>query len=262
MSTDKVYRSVSQHNTYAQCPHRYYLERVKKVWQRPAAWLAQGSAVHEAIEAFEKSGRVMSLEAAQEVFAQSYERHINEAAEVTPNFEYWFASGPYRGAVDIERRYGIGMEQVGKYFDWCEAHPGEVVWVADDGTPGIELEFDMELGDVPVRGFIDLVNVVGGQIQVRDHKTGNQPGDDFQLAVYALALAEVYRIDQPKLGDYWMGKSGKATYPYDLTEWTKEAITERFVELDDNIKSERFDPKPSESVCGFCPVRTSCEFAV
>lgn len=199
-----------------------------------------------------------------------------------PNFEYWFASGPYRGAADIERRFGIGLGQVGKYFDWCEAHPGEVVWVADDGTPGIELEFDIELGvnedsrcaegehvadcecriGVPVRGFIDLVNVVGDQIQVRDHKMGNQPGDDFQLAVYALALAETYGIDQPKLGDYWMGKSGKATYPYDLTEWTKEAITERFVELDDNVKNERFDPKPSESVCGFCPVRTSCDFAV
>src|SRR5262249_30789572 len=52
--------------------HSYYLARVKKAWQKPAAWLPQGSAVYEAAEAWERSGRTMSVEQAQDVFRESY----------------------------------------------------------------------------------------------------------------------------------------------------------------------------------------------
>ena len=259
---EKTYRSVSQHNTYNQCPYRYYLERVEKVWQRPAAWLAQGSAVHEAIEFWERENREASLDDAQNRFRQAYARYIGESTEQTPNFEYWFASGPYRGEQDIERRYYLGLDQVERYFDWVDNHPDDVIWVAPDGTPGIELEFDITLGDVPVRGFVDAIVVVDGELRVRDHKTGNQPGDDFQLAVYSQALADTYGIERPELGDYWMGKSGKATYPYRLDDWSREDLVERFRELDEGIRSERFDPDPEPSKCNFCPVRTSCEYAV
>lgn len=258
----KKYRSVSQLNLYNSCPHRYYLERIAKVWQRPAAWLAQGSAVHEALELFERSGRAMTLEEAQTSFSEAYSRYIEESTEITPNFEYWFASGPYRGEQDTARRHGIGLEQVERYFRWVDLCPPEKVWITPDGVPAVELKFDIELDGIPVTGFIDLVVTDhGGGLIVRDHKTGNKPGDDFQLAVYSLAIAETYGIERPRYGDYWMGKSGKATYPFDLSDWTKERITERFRELDDGVKSERFDPDPEPQKCNFCSVRTSCSFS-
>lgn len=278
-----AYRSVSQLNTYNQCGYRYYLERIAKVWQRPAAWLAQGSAVHEALELFERSGRGMTLDEAQTSFSEAYSRYIGESTEITPNFEYWFASGRYRGEEDTERRHGEGIKQVKRYFDWIETDTNYTPWRTPDGEYAIELKFDIELGGnvddrcaegehvadcecrdgIPVTGFIDLV-VVGqdGDLIVRDHKTGNKPGDDFQLAVYSLAIAETYGIERPRYGDYWMGKSGKATYPFDLSDWTVERITERFRELDDGVKSERFDPDPEPQKCSFCSVRTSCSFAL
>lgn len=265
----KKHRSVSQINQYERCPYSYYLARIKKVWQRPAAWLPQGSAVHEAAERWEKSGRTMTLDEALEVFREAYSRHCNTYCEITPNFQWWFSSGPYTGEVDIERRFGIGLRQVEKYVRWYTDHPEEVIWIAPDGTPGIELGFDIELDGVPIRGFIDAVIQVSaesdpqgvGFVVVRDNKTGNNPGDDFQLAVYAIALAEQFGIEPPALGDYWMGRPGKPTHPYDLTEWPRARVSAKFAELEENIQAERFDPKPDPKRCNFCDVNLSCEFS-
>ncbi len=256
------HRSVSQLKLYERCPHAYYLSRVEKVWQRPAAWLGQGSAVHEAAEAYERSGRTMTLEAMQDVFRDSYAKHINEACETTPNFEYWFKSGPYGGELDVARRYQIGLEQCERYIRWYENNPQEVIWIAPDGTPGIELGFDIDLDGVLVRGFIDAVIDNGGDVIVRDNKTGNHPGDDFQLGVYGVALAEQFGIEPPTAGDYWMGKSGKATHPFKISEWTRDRVAGVFAELEDNITAGRFDPTPSPDVCRFCDVSSSCDYAV
>jgi len=256
-------RSVSQLKQYEKCPYSYFLARIRnpRAWRRPAAWLPQGSAVHAAIEAWERSGRSMSLEAAQAVFRVEYSREVASYTKITPNFEWWSKSGPYGGKKDLARRFEIGMEQVEKYIRWATNHPYEVVWISPDGTPGIELGFDMDLDGVMVRGFIDLIIVdEDGNLRVRDHKTGNQPGDDFQLGVYGLALAETYGIEQPAIGDYWMGKPGKPTYPYDISEWTKDRVTEVFHELEENIQAGNFDPHPDVDRCKFCDVSDACEF--
>lgn len=255
------HRSVSQLKLYERCPYAYRLSRIDKVWQRPAAWLPQGSAVHEAAEAYERSGRQLSLDQTQDVFRTSYEHHVNSYCDVTPDFQAWFRSGPYAGDVDVERRYNIGLEQTAKYVVWYEQYPDEVIWIAPDGTPGIEIGFDIDLDGVQVRGFIDAVIVRDGEVIVRDNKTGNKPGDDFQLAVYAVALEQSYGIPRPTAGDYWMGRTGKPTALYDLSEWTRERVAAKFRELEDNIQAGRFEPDPEPAKCRFCDVAASCDFA-
>lgn len=220
--------------------------------------------MHEAAEAYEKgkvSGEPLTVHDAQDVFRESYQTHINEACEVTPNFEYWFASGPYQGEEDIERRYGIGLQQVEKFVNWTETHPEDVVWIAEDGTPGIEIGFDIDLDGVKVRGFIDavLMNGCGDEVHVRDLKTGNQPGDDFQLGVYGVALAEQYGVIATT-GDYWMGKSGKPTYPFKIGEWTRERVSERFHDLEEKLQAGDFPALPDQRVCNFCDVAAHCEY--
>lgn len=217
--------------------------------------------MHEAAEAYERSGRQMTLEQTQDVFRESYANHVNAYCETTPNLQAWFRSGPYAGDVDIERRYGIGLEQTAKYIDFYSAYPDEVIWIAPDGTPGIEIGFDVDLDGVQVRGFIDAVIVrPDGTVLVRDNKTGNKPGDDFQLAVYAVALAIQFGVDQPQVGDYWMGRTGEPTTTYDLSGWTREKVSAKFRELEDNITAGSFDPLPEKSKCMFCDVSASCDF--
>ncbi|CAM4518933.1 PD-(D/E)XK nuclease family protein [Nocardia ninae] len=256
--------SVSQHKTYERCSYGYYLERIEGVWQRPAAWLSQGTAFHEAAEAYERSGRAMTVPEMQEVFRESYAHETNKMADETPNLAYWFSSGPYAGPQDIERRYGIGLEQVERYPAWYEKHPNEVIWIDPDGEPGIELGFVVDLDGITVRGFIDAVilDETTGRMRVRDNKSGNQPGDDFQLGTYSAALAVKYGIEQPSIGDYWMARTGKPTFDYDLAEWTVDRVTEEFHQLAANIEAARFIPDPEPSKCRFCSVASSCEFSM
>lgn len=256
-------RSVSQVNAWRRCSYAVYLERVKRVWQRPAAWLPQGTAVHKAAEEYERSGRLMPLDEAQDVFRESYAEEVNRYCEGTPNFDYWFASGPYKGEADIERRYGIGLGQVENYLNYYQGKGNrEWIWTAPDGTKGIELPFEVDLDGITVRGYIDAVIIHPDHgLLVRDNKTGNKPGDDFQLKVYAVALETLYGVEA-KTGDYWMGRTGEPTkVPYDLTRITTDEVVEEFHKVDEEIKSEVFVPTDDKSKCDFCPVSSSCPFA-
>ncbi|QKT07917.1 PD-(D/E)XK nuclease family protein [Gordonia sp. X0973] len=270
-----AYRSVSQRNQYDRCPQSYYLARIKKVWQKPAAWLPMGSAVHEGVERWEKSGRTMSREEAEAVVATSYDREVSKYTAETPNFDWWQSSGPYRATDDLPRRFDLAREHINRYIDWAEKHPNERMWETPPGwcdetvdhngheSPGkvaSELGFNTTFGSVPVRGFIDLVVEGEEGLVVRDVKTGNTPGDDFQLGVYAAAIAQEYDVEQPTRGDYFMTKTGKPTLEYDISEWTPARVAEEFEELEDNIQNERFDPKPDPSKCRFCDVASSCDF--
>ena len=275
--------SVSQYNQYKRCPYSFKLARIDKAWQRPAAWLPQGSAVHSVIEAIEKSERTMSLGQAQEVFREEYAKEVEKYTEVTPNFEYWSRSGPYAGEADIERRYHLGLEQVGRYFDWMAKYPHIRPWRTPDGTLAIEIGFEVELGEVKdawcagrdkhyedcdcadgvtVRGFIDAImqNTDTGEIFVDDAKTGNQPGDDFQLATYKVAVEKQFGLEGIRYGVYWMGRTGSFTKPYDLTGWTVDRVAEEFDALGKAVAAGEFEPDPEPSKCMFCDVSNACAF--
>ena len=261
--TELPLRSVSQLNSYTRCPMGYKLARIDKVWARPAAWLPQGTAFHAVAEEYERRFAAldaMTLEDALDLFRDEYAKGINEMSDITPNHEWWFWSGPYNGERDIERRYEIGLEQVEKFIIWRNME-GQEIWVTPEGNPAIEQSFVIELDGIYVRGYIDAVVVVDGELRVRDYKTGNTPGDDFQLGVYAVAIADLYGV-KPMTGDYFMaGKKGvkpKITAPYDLSHWTREAVSARFREVEDLIQAGNFEPDPEPSKCGFCDVNYFC----
>lgn len=50
MTQPPPHRSYSQLSTFQQCPHKYYLSKVLQLPERPAVFLAAGSALHEVIE--------------------------------------------------------------------------------------------------------------------------------------------------------------------------------------------------------------------
>lgn len=251
----------------------YKLARIDKVWARPAAWLPQGTAFHTVAEIVEKAraeGREVPLEKAQEIFKEEYAKDIGELSAITPNFDWWFGSGPYNAWRDIERRFHVGLEQVEKFYAWRSMQGQEIWWTPakDDepSKPAIELQFniviDTPAGPIRLRGFIDAVVVLpDGSIRVRDYKTGNKPGDDFQLGVYALVIKLLYGVEVTT-GDYFMaGKKGKKptlTHPFDLSEWTLEAVAEKFAEVEEGIRAEKFEALPEPDKCNFCDVSYSC----
>lgn len=250
------HRSPSQLNEYGRCPYAYYLSRRLRVWKRPAAWLAHGTAVHKAMEVWEQSGRTMTEEQVLQVFRDEYTAQINEELKATPNPKSWYSSGPYNGLKDIPRRYEVGQTHVRNLLSYYDKNPDMVPDVLPDGGQGVEYEFESHFGGVKVVGYIDLV--YSGVPY--DYKTGSMPGGDEQLATYAGVLKQSFDIPFSN-GFYFMAKAGKPTKAYDLTGWSLGRLSDVYGSLDEKIKAEEFNPTPSPEVCGRCPVSTSCEFA-
>lgn len=250
-------RSVSQLKTMRDCAYRYKLERVDQLHQRPAAWFPMGTAVHEATAKWNESGRKASYKEADEWFLEAYVREIDLLCEKTPNLDWWFASGPYKGPADIERRLKLGRNHVVNYMNYYQIHEAEVIWVSPDGVPGIEFRFDAVFGGVKILGYIDTVlNEV-----VEDTKTGNSPDPALQVAVYARSLEQMYPDQEWSAGRYFMTKHGKPTELYELDMYTEDVLGSLFKEADDKIKAEEFTPNPGDA-CARCSVSWACEFAV
>lgn len=256
LATNHVrYRSPSQLNDMERCGWMYFLKRRARVWERPAAWLAHGTAVHTALEKFWQSGGTMTLEEAQEVFRQQYRALIAIHLKETPNPREWFNSGPHGGAKDIERRFHVGQQHVQNVLDYYAEHPELIPWIDPDGHLWVEKHFKAKFGDVEVVGYVDVVH----DGIPYDYKTGTTPGGDEQLATYAGVLKQSFDIPFSH-GFYFMARNGKPTKPYDLTGWSLERLADVYGDLDEKIKAEDFTPNPSHDVCSRCPVATSCEF--
>lgn len=256
-------RSFSQINCYRQCPHRYWLERVEKVWQRPAAWSPQGTALHYAVEMWEKGDKSGSLDDMKTWFLDSYSEEINKQTEHTPNMDFWYASGPYKGMTDVIRRRDLGLEQVQRYYEYRTDpnKPGfyDPIW-SQDGEKFVEWGFEDFLGDVPVRGFVDQVEIVGEghELRVVDVKSGKDPGGVEQLKLYQIMVRRETGMSVPK-GAYWMGKNGKMV-EFDLNDYPDELLIEEFTEVDQLILKEEFNATPEKKKCMFCSVSNSCQF--
>ncbi|MGW3232457.1 PD-(D/E)XK nuclease family protein [Kitasatospora sp. NPDC001095] len=247
---------MSQVLLYEGCGERYRLGRVEGETPLPAAWSHHGTAFHAAAEAIERSGRQMGEEEAVQLFSDEYGRLVNAALDREPNTNRWLsASGG--GGQDIEHRYVLGQDQTRQYWAWTQEHQ-PAIWATPDGEPGLELGFNVELGGIQVRGFIDqLLTEVDGAVRVRDLKTGSTKSR-FQLETYAVAMRLVHDVEVRK-GDWYLAKRGGLSRPVDLSEVTGEQVGERFAAMDGGVKRGDFPAKPG-FLCRFCDLQHKCSF--
>lgn len=255
-------RSWSQLSEYERCGYAYWLNRVQRVWNRPASWLEMGTGIHEACELWEKSGRGATREQVEDWFRTAYVRDLNETLTETPNLGFYESSGPYKGEADALRRYKVGLEHVNRYIDYYTAKPEEVIWVTPNGVPAIELDFTVQFGSIKVRGKIDAViekpAKKGIRRIIRDTKSGASAGDPSQLTVYREAVSQLTGVDV-LYGDFLLTKRGTPTRTTDLTLVPRSEIIDRFEAMDQGVKREEFAPNPGPG-CARCSVRDSCEY--
>lgn len=241
------------------CPYMYYLKRIEKKWRRPAAWLPQGTAFHEVAEKIEKNiisvGDITEIDAA---FTEAYDREVTKYAEETPNFDFWFKSGPYGAVEDIPRRHGIGLEQCERYAYWDGRYdPSEALSLDETGQPMVEYPFEVKFGDVTVKGVIDQVR----RERPVDLKSGNKPGTKPQLATYAGALHILHGMPFTN-GYFWMAKLKREPRVFeDLTDWSVQRLADVYGHAQQMVVSGHFPPDPSPEKCMFCSVESSCKYS-
>lgn len=241
--------SYSQIQSWLTCGEQYRLERIEKVEQVPAWWSIGGSAVHEASETIDATG-------------------LTDPAAI----DEWYQSILSRMVTDTEQRSGIPSSQYRSSRkqdgDWWKANgtPMLLDWaaftaanpVADwPGGKAVEIPVTGMLDGVPIRGYIDRVCNVNGQLHVVDLKTGNNvPKSAIQLALYRVLLEQQYAVKTQGMG-YYMARKSQYFPAAEPTAEAWELLTQYAKGLVAAKQSGVFLPNPS-MLCGYCSVKDKC----
>ncbi|MFD0374699.1 RecB family exonuclease [Streptomyces sp. NPDC127112] len=254
------HRSVSQLTQWLQCGEAYRLQRIEKVPQLRAGWFAQGTATHNAVEAWELSGRKMSLEDTLEVARQSWTDETAKMYEADPNLENWLKGGRKSTEDDLKLRFQKVHEHVTGYIAWCLANAEhEWLYVFPDGKPATEVPFELEINGVPIKGAIDLIVQTPKGLKVRDIKTGTKiPPSPIQLAVYRWAVKGLTG-ELPYEADYFMTKDGRPSKPINVSHYTWEMVESWYRHFETGLENDVYLANPGE--CFPCTVKHACSYA-
>lgn len=245
-------RSISQLKAYTRCGEAFYLERFRRsdMPRRPAPWTILGVAVHDTVMEWEKSGRDIHP---LDYFSVEYDRIVEEEWERQPDSDYWVLPPNTKTVTTGIKNYRErGFKQLPVYIERCLEAPWEI--------SHIEKSFEIELGEITVRGAVDRILYYPGDDSylMEDIKTGNLKGEDDvrQLAFYAFVARELWGVPVTE-GRYWFTKVDRGSAPIDLGGFDKKFWVETFKQLDRGISEGVFLAHPGD-VCGICGVKPWC----
>jgi len=138
------------------------------------------------------------------------------------------------------------------------AASGFQVWVTPEGIPAIELELNVDFGEVRVKAFVDLVAVTpDGELVVIDWKSGaNMPSNSMQLGLYAAAIGKQFGIT-PSGGYYYNARAAIFEPAEGMDRWTHPLFTELFRQFEFSVQNRIFLPNIS-MMCKSCMVVDYC----
>lgn len=149
--------------------------------------------------------------------------------------------------------YNKGKEALKRFYELHSSQWPNVVL--------LEKNFQLRVGKYSLKGAIDRVDQTPDGIEVIDYKTGNFPKtgkkDAQQLALYAMALKEVFKMEPTKLTYYYIEDNKPLSVDVDGEEVQK--VSEWALDLIQKILEGRFLPNPGQH-CGFCDYRDICEY--
>ena len=183
---------------------------------------------------------------------------LAKAREKEPNENLWRRSGG--DDVDAWRRMGLNFVQA--YIDWRERSPWEI-WTTPDGEPAIELDISGRLPGCPVeiKAYLDRIfwDPMFKKYWIVDLKTGKRPpSSSVQFGVYRALVKVKYGIDIND-GAAFMNRRATLGKPFDLTEYTPEAVGQVFADAWAEIQRGEF---PANGIhnrgCFICDVSAAC----
>ena len=146
------------------------------------------------------------------------------------------------------------------FFDFINAWQESQfeVWVSPQNVPGVEIEFNNNFGNVPIKAFADAIVVTpAGELAVVDFKTGAyMPDSSLQLGIYA-SLMEMQFGVRPSKGYYYSARKAQFIEAVGLDRWTIPLLTELFAQFARGLEQQIFLPNIGMS-CMTCGVKEYC----
>jgi len=257
--------SFSRANTLRRCGEQFRLQYLWKIPQKPAWALAGGSAFHNITEAIDLNDHGIPTEVPTP--EEALDAEVAKALDGTEWTEADLrASGrksnqwPNKENRDWWLWHLPGM--VESWRTWRNNNPWHI-WVTPDGTPAIELEVRIELGEgadkVNILGFIDRVFEVPvtGRLIVLDLKSGSStPSTTHQLGLYRLGIWQKFGM-LADFGTFYSARTGMTGEVHSLDEWTEDRFEFEYGATKQMIRKGLFVPNVDRH-CDWCSVRDAC----
>ncbi|MFC8490685.1 RecB family exonuclease [Streptomyces sp. NPDC057235] len=258
--------SHSSRETFERCAKSWFLKYIAKAPQQPAVWSVGGSAVHEATELYDLwAAAKASINAPNtgpfelaEIWEMCFDSQLAQATDKEPNQNLWRRSGDDT----VESWRAMGLTHVQAWIDWRERAQWEI-WTTPDGDPAIELDISGYLPgcSVEIKAYLDRIfyDPMFKKLWILDLKTGKKaPATSAQFGVYAALVKVKYGIDIAD-GVAFMNRLGTLGKPWNLAEYTPEAVGRVFGEAWERIQAGSFPATGlTNRGCFICEVSAAC----
>lgn len=154
-----------------------------------------------------------------------------------------------------------GPKWVEGYYKWRMANPYYRVATLPNGSPAIEVAFNVKVpnSDVVVKGYADRVFIDTRDdskliVDLKSGKTGQ--ASPMQLGFYRLGWSLLFGEDI-RWGAYYDARKASLDAIYDLDQFPVDMIARWLRNADKQIRQNIFLPDVSRD-CGWCSVREHC----
>ena len=194
--------SYSKLNTFKSCPQQYkiiYIDKNRNPHESIEAFM--GKRVHEVLEWLYLKKDLKDNLILFDVLMDKYEEVWND----NWHDSIFIARCKYNHqSYNTNVVYKIGLECLKNYYSLFN-NKGYF----KESILEVEYKFNVKIGNYIFRGFIDRIDMdSNGTIDIIDYKTGKkdkslyQANNDFQLAIYYLALRNLYKDNRIRLNFY------------------------------------------------------------
>jgi len=238
--------SSSSMSTYEKCPRKYFYQYIEKPKIELPEWshLETGTVTHRALELFHEflMKNTLPMEKWHEVMRDSFKTAIKESNE--------------RGKLELIKD---------NLADIKDSLQNYLAMIKKEGLPPVihnELDFNFKIQDFTVRGFMDRIDKYdNGVYHVVDYKTNKNPDylNSFQLALYALALYEIYDDIKEISGSYVLMKHNSKLKTWEFNDKILEDVRQKVIKIGTDINTETLWAKKPTILCGWCDFRSICQ---
>ena len=183
---------------YDDCPYKFYAHQALGIEQEPNIYALMGIDLHELFERGSKES--------------NYKQHemLRDFKEIFTSYDEEIFEGLY-GSTTKEDMYEKGYQSIVTFYDTIYNLPGTL--------HSAEKTYQFSVGeDLPlVQATIDRVDMVDGQLEVMDWKTGGVMvgkalSSDMQPPLYIAAVQKEYGITVRKFTLYYLSENKSRTY--------------------------------------------------
>jgi DNA helicase II / ATP-dependent DNA helicase PcrA len=240
--------SYTQLVAFENCPYQYRFAHILKIPSRGSHTFSYGRSMHSTL---------------QEFYRRSLAGTIPSRAELLKLYDKLWIGEWYSDKHHEEKQRAQGREALLHFYDHND--------VAAQRPRFLEQRFTLRVGQYRLIGSIDRVDeLADGSFEVIDYKTGKMSKSrkqlerdirkDKQLAIYGLALKQVFNLNPSKLTFYFLDRKESISTEVDHDFLLR--VEEEIIELADSMRESAFEATPNQYLCQFCDYKSICEHAV